>query len=111
MPQCAGQRLQPQVLGAQLEPAGQLHGAHHRVGRQLRTDHFGLGGQERVVEADVVGDECAAAQQLSEFADDVTEARLALEHLGGQAVHMGGSGVDARVEQAVQRLCRRCRRR
>ena len=98
------QRLQAQVLGVQLEPTRQLHGAHHRVGRQLGPNHFGLGGQEGVVEAHVVGDECATAQKFPEGADDVAEARLALEHLGGQAVHMGGPGVDARVEQAVQRL-------
>ena len=45
-----GQRLQPQVLGAQVEPAGQLDGAHDGVDRQLGTDQLGLGGQERVVE-------------------------------------------------------------
>ena len=69
---------------------------------QLRPDQFGLGGQERVVEADVVGDERAVLQHVDQVADDVAEARLALEHFGGQAVHMGGPGVDAGVEQRVE---------
>ena len=98
----AGQRLQPQVVGAQFEAAGQLHRAHHRVDRQFRPDHFGFGGQERVVEAHVVGDEGAAAQQIPEVADDVAETRLPFEHVGSQTVHMGGPGIDAGVEQAVE---------
>jgi len=51
-----------------------------------------------------VGDESAALQQVDEVADDVAEARLAVKHFGGQAVHMGGAGVDAGVEQRVQAL-------
>ena len=61
---------------------------------------FGLGGQERVVEADVVGDQGAAAQHLDQIGGDVGEGRLAGEHLGGQAVHVGGPGVDTGIQQA-----------
>ena len=42
--------------------------------------------------------------QLDEIADDVAEARLAFQHLGGQAVDVGRPGVDARVEQRVEAL-------
>ena len=65
------------------------------------VDQLGLGGQEGVVEADVVGHQRAAPQQLDQVADDVGEPRLALQHLGGQPVHMGGPRVDAGIEQAV----------
>jgi hypothetical protein len=77
------QRRELQVIGAQLEAAGQLDRAHHGVDGQLRADQLGLRSQERVVEADVVRDEGAVLQQLDEVADDVAEAGLALEHLGG----------------------------
>ena len=99
-----GERLQPQVLGPEVEATGQLDGAHHAVDRQLGLDEFGLGGQERVVEADVVGDQRAPAQQVDQVADDVAEGRLALQHLGGEAVHVRRTGVDAGVEQAGEAL-------
>ena len=62
---------------------------------------LGLGGQERVVEADVVGDQGAPAQHLDQLLGDVGETGLAGQHLGGQAVHVGGPGIDTGVEQAV----------
>ena len=58
-----GKCLQPQVLGTQLESAGQFDGAHGGVDGQFRVDHLGLGGQERVVEPDVVGHQGAAPEQ------------------------------------------------
>ena len=93
------QRLQPQVLGAQLEPAGQLDRAHHGVDGQLDAEELGLGGQEGVVEADIVGDQGASTQHVDQLTDDVAETRLIGQHLGGQAVHVGGTGIDAGVEQ------------
>ncbi len=71
---------------------------------QLGADQFSLGGQERIVEPDVVGDERATLQELDQIADDVAKGGLALQHLGGQAVHMGGTRVDAGVEQRVEAL-------
>ena len=43
-------------------------------------------------------------QHLDQVADDVAEAGLALQHFGGQAVHVGGSGVDTGVEQRGEAL-------
>ncbi len=97
-----GKCFQPQVLGAQLESAGQFDGAHGGVYGQLRVDHLGLGGQERVIEPDVVRHQSAATEQIDQIADDVGEAGLALQHLGGQPVDMGRSGIDSGVEQCVE---------
>ena len=47
-----------------------------------------------------MGDEGAAAQHLDQLGGDVGEARLAGEHLGGQAVHVGGPGIDTGVQQS-----------
>ena len=98
------QRLQAQVGQAEIEPSGQLDGAHHVLDRQFDVHQLGLGGQKRVVEPDVVGDQRAPPQHLDEVGRHVTEGRLTGQHLGGQAVHMGGTGVDAGVQQAVQAL-------
>ncbi|BBZ19596.1 hypothetical protein MGAD_39310 [Mycolicibacterium gadium] len=46
----------------------------------------------------------AATQQLDQIADDVAEARLAFEHLGGQTVDMGWAGIDPRIEKRVEAL-------
>ena len=88
----SGQRLQPQVLEAEVEAAGQLDGAHHGVDRQLGRNQLGLGGQERVVEADVVRHQRAALEHRVEIADDVAEGRLALQHLRGEPVDVRGPG-------------------
>ena len=45
---------------------------------------------------------CGRAARLDELADDVAEARLARQHLGGQPVYVGGPGIDAGVQQAVE---------
>ena len=60
MPQCAASVSSRRLSAAEVEPAGQLDGAHDGVDRQFGADQLGLGGQERVVEADVVGDQGAA---------------------------------------------------
>ena len=98
-PQCAAKRLEPQVLDAEVEAAGQFDGAHHGVDGQLGADELGLRGQERVVEAHVVRHQRAAPQHPVQFADDLAERGLPLEHLRGQAVHVRGPGIDAGVEQ------------
>ena len=95
-----GERLQPQVVDAEVQPAGQLDRAHHVVDGKLGVGELGLGGQERVVERDVVRDQRAPAQHLDHVTDDVGELRLVLQHRGGQPVHVGGAGVDAGIEQA-----------
>ena len=66
------------------------------------SDHLGFGGQERVIETDVVRHQGAAPEQVDQIADDVGEAGLALQHLGGQPVDMGRSGIDTGVEQCVE---------
>ena len=95
-----GQRLQPQIVDAQVQPPGQLDGAHDGVDGQFGFGDLGLRGQERVVERDVVRHQRAAAQQLDHVTDDVGELRLVFEHRGGQAVHVGGTRVHAGIEQA-----------
>ena len=94
------QSLQPQVVGAQFQPAGQLHRAHDAIDRQRDTGQLGLRGQEAVVEGNVVRDQRAPAHELDDVADDLAELRLILEHLGGQPVNVGGTGIHARIEQA-----------
>ncbi|CAG6998989.1 hypothetical protein PICSAR14_03200 [Mycobacterium avium subsp. paratuberculosis] len=98
------QRLQPQVVDAQVQPPGQLDRAHHGVDGKFDAGEFGLGGEEGVVEGHVVGDQGAAAQHLDHVARDVGELRLVFQHGGGQAVHVGGARIHARVEQAHHRL-------
>ena len=93
------QRIQPQVLGAQPEPAGQLDRAHHGVDGQFDAGELRLGGQKGVVEAHIVSDQRAATQHVDQVGDNVTETRLIGQHLGGQAVHVGGTGIDAGIEQ------------
>ena len=104
-------RLQPHVVDAEVEPSAQLHRAHDAVDGQLQPGQFGFGSKEGVVEGHVVGDERAAAQNLGHLGGDIGECRLSREHLGGQAVHMSGSGIDTGIQQAWRHCVRRCRRR
>ena len=99
-----GERLQPQIVGAQVERPGQLDGAHDGVDGKFGLGELGLGGQEGVVERDVVRHQRAAAQHLDHVADDVGEVRLVLEHGGGQTVHVGGT----RVHPGLSRLTTDC---
>ena len=92
-------RRQPEI-----QPAGELHRAHYVVERQRRLRQFGLGGQKGVVETGVVGDQRAPVHHVGQAGSDVFEGRLVLEHLGRQAVHVGGPGIHAGVEQADHRL-------
>ena len=94
-----GQRLQPQVLAAEVEPAGQLDRAHHGVDRQLHLGQFGLGGQERVVEADVVGHQGASAQHVDQVGSDVGEARLARRASRRSGRAHGWARVDTGIQQ------------
>ncbi len=95
-----GERLQPQIVDAEVQPPGQLERAHDGVDREFGSGDLGLGGQERVVERDVVRDQRAAAQYFDHVADDVGELRLVFEHGGRQPVHVGGTRVHAGIEQA-----------
>ena len=92
--------LQPQIVDAQIQPPGQLDRAHDGVDGKLGVGELGLRGEERVVERDVVRHQRAAAQHLDHVTGDVGELRLVFQHGGGQAVHVGGTRVDAGVEQA-----------
>jgi hypothetical protein len=47
-----------------------------------------------------VGDQGATVQQLDDIGGDIGEGRLVLQHLGRQAVDVGGTGIDAGIEQA-----------
>src|SRR5690606_30412151 len=67
--------------------------------RQFGVDQLGLGHQERVVERDVVRHQGAPAQDVDQVVDDVGELRLTGQHVGGEAVDVGGARVDTGVEQ------------
>ena len=99
-----GQCFQPQIVEAQVESAGQFDGAHHGIDGQGRHGQLGFGCEEGIVEPGVVRHQGPAVHQFGDILGDVAESRLILEHLGGDAVHMGGAGIDARVHQADHRL-------
>ena len=94
-----GEGFQPQIGRIQVETPGQLNRAHHRLGGQLGAGQFGLRRQERVVEPDVMGDQCPASQQRDEVGDDIGELGLSLQHLRSQAVHVGGARINTRIQQ------------
>jgi hypothetical protein len=86
------QGFEAQIVQAQIQTAGQFDGAHDGVDGQLDARLIGLGGQEAVVEAGVVRDQCAAAHQLGQIVGDVAEGRLILQHLDGETVDVRGPG-------------------
>jgi hypothetical protein len=77
---------------------------HDGVDGQLDARLIGLGGQEAVVEAGVVRDQCAAAHQLGQIVGDVAEGRLILQHLDGETVDVRG----ARSTPGLSRLTTEC---
>jgi hypothetical protein len=95
-----GECLQAEVLDAKPEPSRQFDRAHDGVDGQFDVDEFGLGSQERIVETDVVRHQRATAQHTGQIVGHVGERRRPGQHLRGQPVHVGGAGVDARIEQA-----------
>ncbi len=96
--------LQSQVGHAQLEPPGQLDGAHDGVHRKLAVRKLSLRGKKPVVEGDVVRYQRPPAQQVEHVPGDVGELRLVFQHGRGQSVDVGGPRVNARVEQAADGL-------
>ena len=65
-----------------------------------RPGQLGLGGQERVVEGRRCGRRgCGRAAPRHSSPATSAKQGCACKHLGGQAVHVGGAGIDAGVEQ------------
>ncbi|CFE49075.1 Uncharacterised protein [Mycobacterium tuberculosis] len=88
-----GKCLQPQIVDAKLQPAGQLDRAHDEVNREFGLGDLGLRSEKRIVERDIVRDQSAPAQHVDNLTGDIGELWLAIEHGGGQAVHVGGARV------------------
>ncbi len=79
-----GKCLQPQIVDAKLQPAGQLDRAHDEVNREFGLGDLGLRSEKRIVERDIVRDQSAPAQHVDNLTGDIGE--LWLETL---AAHWG----------------------
>lgn len=99
-----GERLQSKIVNAELQPPAQLDRAHDGVYRQLGPGHLSLGGQERIVECDIVCHQRATTQQLNNITDDVGELWLIFEHAGRQPVDVSGP----RIHPGLSRLTKDC---
>ncbi len=106
-----GQRAQLEVVGTQLETAGELDRAHHRLNRQHDTGHGRFGSQERIVECDVVGHQYSALKQPNQIGGDVDETGAAFQHVTGQAMNLCRPRIHTGIEQTHNRLLNDAARR
>lgn len=89
------------VVDGQGQLVGQFEGAHDGVSGQVHSGAEGFGSQECVVECGVVGDKDSAGEKFGERGCDVGEGGLVGQHGGGNAVDVGGPGVDTGIEQCA----------